>query len=138
MASKKKVLLVDDDVDGAEAFERILALAGYEVTVVHNGAAALDWLASERPDLVILDVYMPVVSGLDVCRRMRERHETRLIPVMFLTAAAGARDVAAGHSAGSDLYLTKPVIAKKLLSMVGLFASGDVPLRAKSSAAGGR
>jgi DNA-binding response OmpR family regulator len=79
-------------------------------------------------DLALLDVGLPGMSGYDLCRRIRMEPSTQNLPVVFLTAKGMLMDMAEGEDAGSDLYLIKPVLAAKLINMVGMFLSPDAPL----------
>jgi DNA-binding response OmpR family regulator len=133
--AKKKILAVDDDATALGALRQILVQKGYDVTTAPNGSAALTALANGTFDLVILDVSMPGLSGYDVCRRIRQEEKTRDVPVIFLTAKGMLVDMTEGEEAGSDLYLVKPVLATKLLNMVGMFLSDDTPLAKKRRAA---
>ena len=127
--AKKKILAVDDDATALGALRQILAQKGYEVTTAGNGEAALEILSGDGAfDLVILYVAMPGMTGYDVCRKLRQDERTRDTPVIFLTAKGMLLDMAEGEDAGSDLYLIKPVLATKLLNMVGMFLSDDTPL----------
>ena len=129
MAKKKKILAVDDDATALGALRQILAQKGYEVTAAGNGDDALAILGGDAAfDLVILDVAMPGMTGYEVCRRIREADRTRDTPVIFLTGKGQLMDMAEAKDAGSDLYLIKPVLATKLLNMVGMFLSDDGPL----------
>jgi DNA-binding response OmpR family regulator len=101
------------------------------VTTAPTGEDALSLLDSSTFDLFILDVAMPGMSGFDLCRQIRERPATGDTPVIFLTAKGLLMDMAEGQDAGSDLYLVKPVLANKLLNMVGLFLTPDGPLARK-------
>ena len=131
MATKKKILAVDDDATALGALRQILVQKGYDVTTAPNGQDALKALATGHFDLVILDVSMPGLTGYDVCRRIRAEEKTRDTPVIFLTAKGMLVDMTEGEEAGSDLYLIKPVLATKLLNMVGMFLSDDTPLAKK-------
>jgi DNA-binding response OmpR family regulator len=131
MAAKKKILAVDDDATALGALRQILIQKGYDVSTAANGHDALKTLAAGSFDLVILDVSMPGLSGYDVCRRIRAEEKTRDLPVIFLTAKGMLVDMTEGEGAGSDLYLVKPVLATKLLNMVGMFLSDDTPLAKK-------
>jgi DNA-binding response OmpR family regulator len=135
MAAKKKILAVDDDATALGALRQILVQKGYEVTTAANGSDALRLVAGGGFDLVILDVSMPGLSGYDVCRKIRAEEGTRDLPVIFLTAKGMLVDMTEGEEAGSDLYLIKPVLATKLLNMVGMFLSDDNPLAKKRRAA---
>jgi DNA-binding response OmpR family regulator len=128
---KKRILAVDDDPTAVGALRQILTQRGYEVTTTSSGEEALALLSEQRFDLAILDVSMPGMSGYDLCRTMRKDTRTVDLPVIFLTAKALLMDMAEGEDAGSDLYLIKPVLATKLVSMVGMFLSDDAPLAKK-------
>ena len=133
--AKKKILAVDDDATALGALRQILVQKGYEVTTAPNGHDALAALGGGSFDLVILDVSMPGLSGYDVCRKIRQDDKTRDLPVIFLTAKGMLVDMTEGEDAGSDLYLVKPVLATKLLNMVGMFLSDDTPLAKKRRSA---
>jgi DNA-binding response OmpR family regulator len=128
---KKKILVVDDDPTAVSALRQILQSRGYEVATAASGEEALPLLEAEPFDLVLLDVALPGMSGFDVCRTIRDNPKTQDIPVVFLTAKGRLMDMAEGEDAGSDLYLIKPVLATKLLHMVGLFLTPDAPLAKK-------
>jgi DNA-binding response OmpR family regulator len=133
--AKKKILAVDDDATALGALRQILVQKGYDVSTAPNGHDALTALAGGSFDLCILDVSMPGLSGYDVCRKIRQDDKTRDLPVIFLTAKGMLVDMTEGEEAGSDLYLVKPVLATKLLNMVGMFLSDDTPLAKKRRAA---
>jgi two-component system response regulator MprA len=101
-----QVLLAEDDRAVRESLVRALGLEGYAVEAVSNGAQALEWLADHTPDLVLLDVSMPHVDGLTVCRVMRS--EGSRVPILMLTARTDTSDRVAGLDAGADDYLPKP------------------------------
>ena len=119
--SGKKILAVEDDPTALGALRQILSEAGYEVVTARTGEEALASLEAETPHLVLLDVGMPGLSGYEVCRKIRARPDTKDLPIVFLSARAEEEDRAAGQAAGSDLYLVKPVLASRLLTMVDLF-----------------
>ena len=125
---KKKILAVDDDAMALGALRQILTQKGYDVAISASGEEALEWLAERTPDLVILDVAMPGLSGFETCRRIRENPRFRETPVVFLTAKGLLADMAEGLDAGSNLYLIKPVLASKLVALVGMFLSPGAPL----------
>jgi DNA-binding response OmpR family regulator len=125
----KRILAVDDDASAVSALRQILVSKGYEVLVAASGEEALEILDKpERFDLILLDVALPGLSGYDVCRKIRAAEATKNVPVVFLTAKGRLMDMAEGEDAGSDLYLVKPVLASKLLHMLGLFLTPDAPL----------
>lgn len=130
---KKRILAVDDDPMAVGALRQILTQRGYDVVTTTSGEEALAVLAEQSFDLAILDVTMPGMSGYDLCRQIRKDGRTLDLPVIFLTAKALLMDQAEGEDAGSDLYLIKPVLATKLLNMVGMFLSSEAPLAKKRS-----
>jgi DNA-binding response OmpR family regulator len=109
-----QVLLAEDDRSVRESLTRALTLEGYTVTAVTNGAHALDWLAANQADLVLLDVSMPHVDGLTVCRVVRS--EQNRVPILMLTARTETSDRVAGLDAGADDYLPKPFRMEELLA----------------------
>ena len=110
------MLVVDDDPDVRDSLGRALRCAGYAVTTAVHGADALDSLARRPVDLIVLDVLMPIVDGLDACRRLRARGDAT--PVLVLTARDGIDDRVLGLEAGADDYLVKPFALRELLARV--------------------
>ena len=133
---KKRILAVDDDPSALNALKQILTQKGYEVLTAPDAEAGLDVLDRETVDLALLDVTLPGMSGYDLCRQIRGMDKVSNIPVIFLTARGLVTDMTQGESAGSDLYLIKPVLATKLVNMVGMFLSNDAPLARKRRAGG--
>jgi two-component system response regulator MprA len=111
-----QVLIVDDEPAVVAALERALRIDGYETAVARDGQQALATLATERPDLVVLDVTMPKLDGLEVCRRLRASGDRT--PVLMLTARNGVDDRVDGLDAGADDYLPKPFALKELRARV--------------------
>ena len=128
MTAKKRILAVDDDTTALNALRQILSTKGYEVVTATDAEQGMELLSSDGFDLAILDVGLPGISGFDMCRRIRSEPRTQDLPVIFLTAKGLLMDMAEGEDAGSDLYLIKPVLATKLINMVGMFLSEDAPL----------
>jgi two-component system phosphate regulon response regulator PhoB len=112
------VLVVDDEPNIVELVRVTLEDDRVRVVTAADGAEALDAVLTDRPDLVLLDVNLPDLSGLEVCRRLRADARTRGTKVVMLTAAAQRDDVERGHAAGADDYLTKPFSPVRLLSLV--------------------
>jgi len=112
MSDGPRVLVVDDDPQLREALSRALELDGYDVSTASNGVKALDAISASRPDVMVLDVMMPYVGGLDVCRTLRERKDR--LPILVLTARDEVGDRVAGLDAGADDYLTKPFALEEL------------------------
>ena len=104
----KRILVVDDEARVREMLEFRLRLFGYEVLTAANGSEALDVAASEKPDLVLLDVMMPELDGFQVCSRLKQNEATKNIPVVMLTAKAEAKDVTRAFNSGAEDYVVKP------------------------------
>lgn len=117
MSKKAKILLVEDDEFAAVVATEMLAV-DYTVAHVDNGRAALDSITEAAPDLVLLDVEMPGMSGYEVCRALRDNMTISDLPVIFLSGKIGDEDRLAGYEAGGDDYLTKPVSAEELRSKI--------------------
>jgi two-component system sensor histidine kinase ChiS len=107
--SQKCILVVDDEPDTAEMFAEMMHLNGYKVLKSYGGTQALRLIAKERPDLVMLDIMMPDLSGIDVLNFMRRDPRLEQIPVLVVSAKSMPNDIQAGLDAGANLYLTKPV-----------------------------
>jgi len=109
-----RLLVVDDDAALREALALVLDLNGFEVTTAAGGREAIRTLSSDRPDAVILDVLMPGLDGLEVCRRIRASGDR--MPVLMLTARAEVSERVAGLEAGADDYLAKPFAREELIA----------------------
>lgn len=114
----EKILIVDDDVDSLKLIGLMLQRHGYEVSAANSGAQALAKAEKEQPDLIILDVMMPDMNGLDVCRRLRSNERTAGIAIIMFTAKTLIDDKVKGFEAGADDYLTKPTHPAELASRV--------------------
>jgi two-component system, OmpR family, response regulator MtrA len=112
---RTRVLVAEDDARQAEGVRRYLTAEGYDTIVVADGRAAIDAARRDRPDLLILDVMMPRVDGLDVCRVLRAESD---VPILMLTARAGEDDLLLGLDLGADDYLTKPYSPRELMARV--------------------
>ncbi|NEB04273.1 response regulator transcription factor [Streptomyces sp. SID13726] len=110
-----RVLVAEDDTKQAEVIRRYLEREGHTALVVHDGRAALDEVRRHRPDLLVLDVMMPVVDGLDVCRILRRDSD---LPVLMLTARSTEEDLLLGLDLGADDYLTKPYSPRELMARI--------------------
>lgn len=113
-----EIFVVDDDRDVAQSIELALRRRGFRVTLAHSGVEALKLLRRYRPDLVLLDVLMPGMSGIEVCRRLRADENTANLPVIFLTARGRERDRIEGLRVGADDYLSKPFNLEELILRV--------------------
>lgn len=111
-----RLLVAEDDGEIRQALDRILTYEGYEVITANDGAAALEAIQEHEPEAILLDVMMPFVDGLGVCRKLRERGDRT--PVLMLTARQDVSDRVAGLDAGADDYVTKPFELEELLARV--------------------
>ena len=109
------ILLAEDEPSVAEVVSLYLRRAGYKVTIAEDGAAALDVLARVEPELVVLDLMLPVIDGLEITRRIRARGDT---PIIMLTARGSEADRVAGLELGADDYVVKPFSPQELVSRV--------------------
>jgi DNA-binding response OmpR family regulator len=112
------ILVADDEPNIVLALEFVLGEAGYRVRVAHDGQEALDAIAAELPDLMLLDVMMPRVSGYEVCQRVRENPAWRSLRVLMLSAKGRAVEIEKGLALGADGYVTKPFALDELLAEV--------------------
>src|SRR6202035_3308245 len=110
------LLVVDDDTEIRDALARAFRLDGYRVRTASGGLAALEAVAAEAPDVIVLDLMMPDVDGVEVCRRLREAGDHT--PVLMLTARDAVNDRVAGLDAGADDYLVKPFALEELLARI--------------------
>jgi DNA-binding response OmpR family regulator len=119
----KKILVADDEPNIVAALQFLLQRSGFEVLVARNGEEALQLVEAAAPDMVLLDVMMPVRSGYEVCRRIRERPEWDRIKIVMLSAKGRDAEVNKGLALGADLYITKPFSTRDLVEKVeGLLA----------------
>ncbi len=114
------ILVVDDERDIVELLQHVLAKEGFRVGTAYDGREALDRVRDERPDLILLDVMLPELSGMEILKQLRSREDTRTIPVVLLTARQDEIDRVVGFELGADDYVTKP------------FSPREIVLRAKA------
>ena len=113
-----KILIADDEPAIVTALEFLVRRSGYEVEIARDGDEALRLAEAMRPDLVLLDVMMPVKSGYEVCWRLRERPESRAVKIVMLSAKGRDAEVAKGLAVGADVYVTKPFSTRDLMSRI--------------------
>ena len=118
MIEKSKILLVDDEEDILEFLSYNLKKEGFRIDTANNGISALKKLEKSKPDLIILDVMMPEMDGIEVCEKIREQDNFDDVLILFLTARSEEYSELAGFSAGADDYITKPIKPKLLVSRV--------------------
>ncbi len=109
ISSQKTVLIVEDEEDAAELFAEMMRVSGFRVLKTSSSAPAISIMNAEKPDVVILDIMMPEVSGLDILRQMRVDPGLSSIPVVVVSAKSMPADIKNGMEAGASTYLTKPV-----------------------------
>src|ERR1700692_407210 len=114
----RKILVVDDEAVLVETIAYNLEQAGYQVTTAADGASALEAAHRELPDLIVLDLMLPEMDGLEVCRQLRREDATASTPILMLTAKSDEIDKVVGLAVGADDYLTKPFGRRELLARV--------------------
>ena len=114
IAPDKKIIIVEDQPDVADLLEEMLSMDGYQLSKIHSSTGALGVIRAEKPDVVLLDIMMPDVSGLEVLRFMQREPGLQQIPVVIVSAKTLPADIRTGLDAGATAYLTKPVDVNKL------------------------
>lgn len=115
---KKLILIVDDNPENRKVLGNLLVDEGYEVGVANDGFQALEFLKNSLPDLVLLDVMMPEMTGFEVCEKMKSNKQQRHIPIIFLTAKTSTDDIVKGFDVGGVDYVQKPFNSRELLARV--------------------
>lgn len=118
MPSDPLVLIVDDDENLLTISEVRLKASGYQIEKANNGLIALETVKRRRPDLIILDVMMPIMDGFSVCKQLKSDDDFKDIPIIFLSARDEESDIKFGYSLGAEAYLTKPYDGNELLENV--------------------
>jgi two-component system alkaline phosphatase synthesis response regulator PhoP len=116
--SKGKILVVDDEVNITQILEFSIGAEGYEVITAQNGEEAIDKARREQPDLIILDIMMPIIDGYEACRILKANPLTRNIPVVLLTAKGRDIDKRLGYEVGATDYIIKPFSPHKLVDRI--------------------
>lgn len=114
----KKVLIVDDEPSIIVALQFLMEQNGYETLVAFSGEEAMETIARRHPDLVLLDIMLPVVDGFEVCQRVRENPEWKDIRIVLVTALGSEANAAKGLALGADAYITKPFANADLVAKV--------------------
>ncbi len=113
-----RILVAEDEKDIRELIAFTLRFAGFDVLLATNGAEAVEVAEAERPDLVILDVRMPRMSGYEACRRLKENPQTASLPVVFLSAKGQDSEIQQGLASGAEEYILKPFAPDELIQQV--------------------
>ncbi|HET7010660.1 MAG TPA: response regulator [Anaerolineales bacterium] len=116
--ARSTILIVEDDADSADLMGQILEIEGYIVRKAHSGPGGLNMAGQPGVDLVLLDVMLPGVDGIEVCRQIRQRASTARLPVVIISARARREDIAIGLQAGANAYMTKPLTRSDLVATV--------------------
>lgn len=111
-------MIIEDEPEAAELFAEMMRIGGYRVIQMYSSTPAIPMIAREKPDVIILDIMMPDISGLEVLRFMRREPELLDIPVIVVSARSMPSDILAGLEAGASIYLTKPVSFRDLVNAV--------------------
>ncbi|MDX9707966.1 MAG: response regulator [Trichloromonas sp.] len=119
--NKKKILIVEDEESLLKLESILLISKGFEVKGVSNGRAALEAVAEDKPDLVLLDIMLPEIDGFEVCRQLKSDPATRHIPVIMLTAKKSREDMVRGEKVGADWYITKPFKSAMVIETIQRF-----------------
>jgi len=120
MDTKKTIMVFDDNPDIIIIVKSILEGRGYNVFSASSGPELLNMLTTQKPDLIILDIMMPEMDGLEVLTRLKGKTETSTIPVILLTAKVQYEDVLGGYKLGADYYITKPFTSTQLVNGINL------------------
>ena len=130
------ILIVDDNPQNIQFLGSLLTEQGYDLGVAKNGAKALEFVYKRPPDLILLDIMMPVMDGYETCERLKKDKKVSHIPVIFLTAKTDTKDIVRGFQSGGVDYITKPFISEELLARVRIHVEiqtlrGLIPICAK-------
>ena len=116
--AKKKILVVEDDRDISELITYNLEREGYEIACLYDGGQAIDFVHQRKPELIILDLMLPEVDGIEICRTLKSDSATKHIPIVMLTAKSEEADVVIGLQMGADDYIPKPFSPKVLVARI--------------------
>ncbi len=123
--SKRTIMVVDDNPDLVTIVKTILEVKGFGVKTAHNGKEVFNLLGEQKPDLILLDIMMPQMNGLEVLTRLKVDPDTASIPVILLTAKVHFEDVQRGYKMGADFFIQKPFTTNQLLDDVNSILSRD-------------
>jgi len=124
-ASKRTIMVVDDNSDIVAIIKTILEDKGYALQFAYSGQEAFNLLGEQKPDLIILDILMPTIDGLEVLTRLKGYPDTASIPVILLVSKVDYKDVLIGYNMGANYYITKPFTATQLLTGINNLLSRD-------------
>ncbi len=118
MAQKKKILIVDDEHNIAEYLQTLLSLSGYETIMAFDGRAGVTEARDKKPNLILLDIMMPKLNGIDTCQLIKEDSSIKSIPIVMLTSLSQMSDIEKAFAAGAVDYITKPFDTQRLIQKV--------------------
>lgn len=118
LQTKKKILLVDDSSTALMIERMLLGGATYDLVTARDGREAVAKAESERPDLILMDVVMPNMTGIEACRSLREKESTRSIPIILVTTRGESENVEKGFASGCNDYVTKPINGLELMTKI--------------------
>jgi DNA-binding response OmpR family regulator len=118
MRTPPRILVVDDEPMNLDILRTRLGVHGYEILTATNGEEALEVATAQQPDLILLDIMMPKMDGIDVCRHLKADTSLPFTPIIMVTAKADSKDIVAGLEAGAEEYLTKPIDQAALVARV--------------------
>ena len=133
--ARQRILLIEDDQALSRVLSMLLASSGFDVHSESSGLTAINFAAEHRPDLVILDLRLPDISGYEVCKELRKIYNRWDVPVMMLTGMGQPSDQLRGFAHGADAYLTKPCESTELLGTIALLLGKPVPSEADDDVA---
>jgi len=132
---KKKILVVEDDRDISELIAYNLEREGYEIACLYDGSQAVDFVTQRKPELIILDLMLPEVDGIEICRTLKNDTATKHIPIVMLTAKSEEADVVVGLQMGADDYIPKPFSPKVLVARIKAITRRTADLQLSSVSA---
>jgi two-component system alkaline phosphatase synthesis response regulator PhoP len=133
--AKKKILVVEDDRDISELITYNLEREGYEIACLYDGSQVIDFVHKRKPELIILDLMLPEVDGIEICRTLKSEAETKNIPIVMLTAKSEEADVVVGLQMGADDYIPKPFSPKVLVARIKAITRRTADIQLSSSLA---
>jgi two-component system alkaline phosphatase synthesis response regulator PhoP len=133
--AKKKILVIEDDRDISELITYNLEREGYEIACLYDGSQAIDFVHKRKPELIILDLMLPEVDGIEICRTLKSDPATKHIPIVMLTAKSEEADVVVGLQMGADDYIPKPFSPKVLVARIKAITRRIADLQLSSVAA---
>ena len=125
LLADRRILVVEDEYSQRLTLQKILEKHGAEVFLAENGNEGLRKAAEQFPDLILLDERMPVMTGLEMCKKIKELEVTKSIPIIFLTAADSPHEIVEHFELGAELHLSKPINAKELISQIQISLSNQ-------------